>query len=135
MYGSKSGDINSLRYQKFIERFSAKPGILLTSYDGVDTSLLPPCHESLKMHVRRANDQALVWKKADQPTPSIPGPDEHSWTIDEDGDLGICWTAGNLMPQELADIVASPLSTFAEDEDDSSMEFENMTDAVFETDV
>ena len=130
-----AGDINSLRYQKFTERFSTKPGMLLTSCDGVNTSLLPPCRESLKMHVRRANYQALVWKKADQPTPSIPGPDGHGWTIDENGALGICWTAGNLMSQELADIIASPLSTFAEDEDDSSIEFENMTDAVFVTDV
>ena len=72
MYGSKLGDINSLRYEKFIERFSAKPGEVLTSYNGVDMSLLPPCRESLKMHVRRANYQALIWKKADQATPSIP---------------------------------------------------------------
>ena len=42
MYGSKLGDINSLRYEKFIERFSAKPGEVLTSYNGVDMSLLPP---------------------------------------------------------------------------------------------
>ena len=41
MYGSKLGDINSLRYEKFIERFSAKPGEVLTSYNGVDMSLPP----------------------------------------------------------------------------------------------
>ena len=35
MYGSKLGDINSLRYEKFIERFSAKPEEVLTSYNGV----------------------------------------------------------------------------------------------------
>ena len=78
MYGSKLGDINSPRYEKFIERFSAKPGEELTSYNGVD---ITPCWESLKIHVRRANYQALIWKKADQATPSIPGPDGHSWTI------------------------------------------------------
>ena len=38
MYGSKSADINSLRHEKFIERFSTKPGMVLTSYDGVDKS-------------------------------------------------------------------------------------------------
>ena len=55
MYGSKLGDINSLRYEKFIDRFSGKQGEMMTSYNGVDMSLLPPCRESLKMHVRRAN--------------------------------------------------------------------------------
>ena len=68
MYGSKFGDINSLRYEKFIDRFSGKQGEMMTSYNGVDMTLLPPCRESLKMHVRRANYQALIWKKADQAT-------------------------------------------------------------------
>ena len=56
---------------------SAEPGEVLTSYNVVDISLLPPCRENLKMHVRRANYQAPIWKKADQATPSIPGPDGH----------------------------------------------------------
>ena len=131
MYGSKSADINSLRHEKFIERFSTKPGMVLTSYDGVDISLLPPCRESLRMHIRRANYQTLIWKKADDPTPSIPGPDGHGWTIDNNGQLEICWLAGNPMPQELADVIASPFVT-PEDEDDSSLDFENMSDVVFE---
>ena len=42
MYGSKSADINSQRHEKFIERFITKTGMVLTSYDGVDISLLPP---------------------------------------------------------------------------------------------
>ena len=75
------GDINSLRYEKFIERFNAKPGEVLTSYNSVDVSLLPPCQESLKMHVRRANYQALTWEKADQATPIIPGPDGMAGTL------------------------------------------------------
>ena len=131
MYGSKSADINSLRHEKFIERFSTKPGMVLTSYDGVDISLLPPCRESLRMHIRRANYQTLIWKKADDPTPSIPGPDGHGWTIDNNGQLEICWLAGNPMPQELEDVIASPFVT-PEDEDDSSLDFENMSDVVFE---
>ena len=94
MDGSKLGDINSLRYEKFIERFSAKPGEVLTGYNGVDMSLLPSCRESLKMHVRRANYEALIWKKADQATPIIPGPDGHGWNTNVEGGLAICWTNG-----------------------------------------
>ena len=67
MYGSKSADISYLRRDKFIERFSTKPGMVLTSYDGVDISLLPPCRESLRMHIQRANYQTLIWKKSRRP--------------------------------------------------------------------
>ena len=108
-YGSKLGDINSLRYEKFIE-IQRKPGEVLTSNNGVDMSLLPPCQESLKMHVTRANYQALIWKKADQATPSILGPDGHGWNTIVKGGLEIGWTNGNLMPQELADIITGPLT-------------------------
>ena len=82
----------------------------LTSYNVVDMSLLPPCRESLKMHVRRANYQALIWKKANEATPSIPGPDGHGWNTNNEGELEICWTNGNLMPQELADIITGLLN-------------------------
>ena len=126
MYGSKLGDINSLRYEKFIERFSATPGEVLTSYNGVDMSL-PSCRESPKMHVRRENYQALIWKKADEATQSILGPDGHV-----EGELEICWTNGNLMPQELADIITSPLNPSSEDED-VTVDYEDISD-VFEND-
>ena len=135
MYGSKSADISYLRHEKFIERFSTRPGIVLTSYYGVDISLLPPCHESLRMHIQRANYQTLIWKKSRRPnTKCIPlaRPDGHGWTIDNKGQLEIFWTAGNLMPQELADVIASPLVT-PEDEHDSSLDYNNMPDAVLES--
>ena len=36
-------DIHKLRYNQFMKKFSPKQGILLSCYDGVDLSLLPPC--------------------------------------------------------------------------------------------
>jgi len=135
MYGSKLGDMNSLRYEKYIERFSAKPGEVLTSYNSVDMSLLPPCRESLKMHVRRANYQALTWKKADQATPSIPGTKNgHGWNTNIESRFEIYWTNGNLMPQELADIITGPLNPSSEDEEDVTVEYEDISDVVFEND-
>ena len=125
--------VKPLITKNFIERFSAKPGEVLTSYNGVDMSLLPPCRESLKMHVRRANYQALIWKKADQATPSIPGPEGHGWNTNVEGELEICWTNGNLMPQELADIITDPLNPSSEDED-VSVDYEDISDVVFEND-
>ena len=133
MYGRKLGDINSLRYEKFIQRFSTKPGEVLTSYNGVDMSLLPPCQESLKMHVRRENYQSLIWKKADEATPSIPGPDGHGWNTNVEGELEICWTNSNLIPQELADIITGPLNPSSEDED-VTVDYDT-SDVVFENDL
>ena len=72
MYGNKSAEISYLRHEKFIERFSTKPGMVLTSYDGVNRSLLPPCRESLLMHIRSANYQTLIWKKSRRPNTKYP---------------------------------------------------------------
>ena len=55
LYGNRpTSDINVVRYEKFMERFTAKSGVLST-YDGVDMSLSPPCRDSFRMHIRRAN--------------------------------------------------------------------------------
>ena len=86
------------------------------------------------MHVRRANYQALIWKKADQATPSIPRPNGHGWNTNVEGELEICWTNGNLMPQELADIITDPLSPSSEDEEDVTVDYEDISNVVFEND-
>ena len=81
------------------------------------------------------NFQALIWKKADQATPSIPGPDRHGWNTNLEGGLEICWTNGNLVrPQELADIITGPLNPSSEDEKDVSVDYEDTSDVVFEND-
>lgn len=117
---------------------SAEPGEGLTSYNSVDISLLPPCRENLKMHVRRANINyqalALIWKKADQATPSILGPGGHGWNTNVEGGLEICWTNANLMPQELADIITGPLNPSFEDEEDVTVDYEHISYVVFEND-
>ena len=86
------------------------------------------------MHVRRANYPALIWKKADQGTPIIPEPDVHpGWNTNVEGELEICWTTGNLMPRELADIITDPLNPSSEDED-VTVDYEDISDVVFEND-
>ena len=86
------------------------------------------------MHVRSANYQALIWKKADQATPRIPRPDGHDWNTNVEGELEICWTNGNLMPQELTDIITGPLNPSSEDEEDVTVDYEDISDVVFEND-
>ena len=51
-----------------------------------------------------------------------------------EGELEICWTNGNLMPQELADIITGPLNPSSEDEEDATVDYEDISDVVFEND-
>lgn len=44
--------------------------------------LLPPTRKSLENHTRRANYQAMVWKRALDCTMDIPSPSDHGWKID-----------------------------------------------------
>ena len=106
MYGGPHAplDINKLRYEKFLQRFSAKASALLSAYDGIDMSLLPPCRDTLVMHIRRVNYQAYIWNLADKATACIPSPVEHGWLLN-DGVLDFKWMQGDLMPQDLADVL------------------------------
>ena len=84
MYGKpKYTSVNKLRYDLFIQKYQPTSGNLLTSGDGIDLSLLPPCRDSLSMHIRRANYQALVWNSAQDCFPDIPEPIGHGWAIDD----------------------------------------------------
>ena len=120
---STSSDINKLRTEQFLERFKPKSGSLLTSYNGVDLSILPPCRASLRMHIQRANYQALVWCRADQAMPDVPTPDGHGWCI-VDGELDFQWTEGDLMPKELVDLYDEP--------EEDLPEVESFEDVIFE---
>ena len=54
IYSMRSGitDINELRYSKFLEQCDASSGELLSSFDDVDMSIIPPSRDALKAHVK-----------------------------------------------------------------------------------
>lgn len=134
--GSATKDINKLRHEKFVERFSVKQGKLLSSYSGVDMSLLPPCRESLKMHVRRANYQALIWYHADKAVPDIPPAEGNGWKV-VDGKLEYTWAEGELMPKELVEVLVEQPDAADEEEEsgiEETSELLNLMDVIFESD-
>ena len=103
--------------------------MLLSSYNGVDMSLLPPCKDALRMHIRHANYQALIWYQADQAVQNLPPADGHGCCT-TDGKLEIKWTEGDMLPQELVDIM---LDEPEQSEDQEELpELYNLTDTVFE---
>ena len=70
----------------------------------LDLCLIPPCSSSLKPHIDRANYQTLIWKTAHLPhhiIPNLVGRGGSSGT-----GLDITWTNGDILPQDLADILS-----------------------------
>ena len=76
-----------------------------SSVSGIDLSLLPPCSTALKQHCLRASYQAFIWSHAHIAYPLMPSADECGWCRDEEGTLQIKWVDGDIMPQQLVDIL------------------------------
>ena len=82
-----------------MKKLSTKPGMFLSSNTGVGLSLLP-CRDSLRMHIKRANYQALIWNRAGQAVPCISQPAGHAGTQNMKH-WSSKWTEGELLPQEI----------------------------------
>ena len=118
MYGKPTySDINKLRFDLFSQRYQSKTDHVLSNYDGIDLSLLPPCRDCLHMHILRANYQALIWNSADKAYQEIPSPDGHGWKLDEIGNISFEWTKGEILPNELIDILSNSTDGEVEEED------------------
>ena len=63
-----------------------------------DITKLPPCQDSLKLHLKRANYQAAVWKRCFRPKPNTPSPHGHGWDI-SDGVISIVWMSQPRAPE------------------------------------
>ena len=134
MYSSKITDVNSLRYFLFESRYTTTlpSGKLTAETSAIDLSLIPPCRESLRKHAMRANYQTAVWRTAHSTKPCLPSPAGCGWKIG-DAQLEIEWTADNIMPAKLVDILTNRNA----DDDDTHDEVEeddivdNIIDDVF----
>ena len=62
MYGkSQFSSLNKLRYDSFSQRYQGTSRQVLSSFAGIDLSLLPRFRASLDVHAQRANYQAYIW--------------------------------------------------------------------------
>ena len=76
-------------------------------------------------------NQANIWQKAHQSTLLLPPPHGFGWEVNDAGTLEIKWTEGDLVPQELADIIVDTLA--GDDEDDEEIpELENGADLILD---
>ena len=68
---------------------------------------LPPCEDTLKQHTRRANYQAVIWRRSLVNSAETPNPSQgHGWTTSEDGSLVINWMTGSPAPQVVLSLLS-----------------------------
>jgi len=113
MYGRPTyKDINKLRHELFVSRYDVKTsGKTFSIPEGVDLSMLPPCRSSLQLHIKRANYVAHLWKNSHVAYPEIPAPIGFGWELSSDGVITVQWTQGDIMPQQLVDVLSSTYFT------------------------
>ena len=70
--------INELRYSLHKAKFEKKEKV-------IDLSLLPPCWDSLKLHISRANYVARRYRLSEQAVIEEPSKELHGWL--EDGQI------------------------------------------------
>lgn len=127
LYGNcRITKVNQLRYISLQSKCGGK-GSSLKKSSNVDLSSLPPCQSSLQQHIRRVNYQVGIWKRAHIYKPNIPSPiSGHGWTV-EDGVMQPKWMEGDMMPQELIDILEETIEeTDSESESDCDVEDDNL---------
>ena len=92
---TECSDINECRYMMFC----GKKG-------EADSSQLPPCHDTLRQHVLRANYQAAIWRRSCQAQMDIPTPNGNGWNLDPESNLAIEWMTGMPAPQAVLDLLS-----------------------------
>ena len=67
-----------------------------------DLANFPPCKRVLEQHVKRANYQVCIWRRAHEHYPQIPMPQEFGYHINsETNKLEPLWFEGDVIPKDL----------------------------------
>ena len=117
VYGKpRFSEVDDLRYS--ILKGKCNEDGRLDPANNIDIGTLPPCRKSLRQHIKRANYQTCIWKRAHVSDPIIPTPTEgHGWVL-IDSKMEPLWTEEDILPQELADILEEAMQS----DDDSEPE-------------
>lgn len=100
LYDSSSNisSVNKCRYNLF----RSKRGV-------VESSQLPPCHDSLLQHIARANYQTAVWRRTLDANPDIPSPVGMGW-LEQGGRLEPLWMKGSPAPTTILQFLSCTCS-------------------------
>ena len=76
LYGTNGTSITEASYKKFCKKYMPDP------------CMLPRMKGKLELHIKRANYQAFIWKKAVEREPGIPSSVGNGWDV-KDGYLEV----------------------------------------------
>ena len=93
LYGQSVNDTNEARYNIFCTRAFCEVR-------------LPPCRNALEQHVKRANYQAAIWRRALQTHINAPSPQESGWMIAANNQISVRWMTQEQAPPELLETYA-----------------------------
>ena len=93
----EESDINLLRFRLFCSK-------------GLENDKLPPCKDSLMMHIKRANYQCALWKQATEKYPCIPSPTENGWVKESNG-LKPVFMTQEAVPKHLVELTVCHCKT------------------------
>ena len=102
--------VNELRFHLLKTKCGSDDKITNNRYVSISNML--PCSDSLREHVQRVNYKVAIWKQARVTKPDVPNPSTgHGWIL-KDNILEPLWTSGNILPQQMVDI----LDTYEDEE-------------------
>ena len=108
-------------------------GNVLDLHNSCDMSLLPPCRDSLEVHILCVNYQSYIWCHADDKQPDLPDLEVSGWKVGTEG-IEYEWTSGDIVPQELIDILCASGGEQGNetDQDADEMEMVSLIDEIFD---
>jgi len=93
LYGMpQENEINEARYRKFCENKIPEP------------HQLPPTKDELLQHIKRANYQSFIWKRALHANPDIPSPVGNGWSMNGDR-LEVVWMENLPAPESVLELI------------------------------
>ena len=97
-YHDVATDINTVRYSLFCAR-------------AAESAQLSPTQDALKMHIKRANYQAGIWRRAMEASPDIPSFHNQGWQIGEDNEVTIEWMTKPPAPVDVLKLISCSCKT------------------------
>ena len=100
LYGKpRFKSVNELRFHLLKAKCGSEDKIANNTHVGISNML--PCSDSLREHVRRV----AIWKRAHVTKPDAPNASTgHGWIL-KDNILEPLWTSGNMLSQQMLDIL------------------------------
>jgi hypothetical protein len=104
LYGGKEVScVNDLLYNKSRGKCCSM-GETFDASTNIDLSVLPPCRNCQREHLKRVNYQVGIWKRAHIAKPVYPdATHDNGWQC-VDGMIEPKWVSGDFIPQQLTDV-------------------------------